>query len=107
MHKLNSIAITLFIALMVVACGGGGGGNGDTSAAPTTATPAPAPETASIGERAGPGFSADEIIPAIERLVLGYLDIRENDDETFLAAYRRLGADPFKAILYPLTEKAA
>ncbi|MEO0359421.1 MAG: nitrite/sulfite reductase, partial [Pseudomonadota bacterium] len=33
-------------------------------------------ETATIGERAGPGFSADDIIPAIERLVLGYLDLR-------------------------------
>ncbi len=64
-------------------------------------------ETASVGERAGPGFSADDIIPAIERLVLGYLDLREDADETFLQAYRRLGADPFKAILYPDQQKAA
>ncbi|MBB5721774.1 sulfite reductase (NADPH) hemoprotein beta-component [Loktanella ponticola] len=62
-------------------------------------------ENAAIGERAGPGFSADEIIPAIERLVLGYLDIRRDADETFIQAYRRLGAQPFKNILYP--EKAA
>jgi len=61
-------------------------------------------EDAAIGERAGPGFSADEIIPAIERLVLGYLDIRDSADETFLQTYRRLGMEPFKAILYP--EKA-
>ncbi len=33
-------------------------------------------ETATIGERAGPGFSADEIVPAIERLIGAYLDIR-------------------------------
>ncbi|MEL6595925.1 MAG: nitrite/sulfite reductase [Pseudomonadota bacterium] len=58
-------------------------------------------ENAAIGERAGPGFSADEIIPAIERLVLGYLDLRDSADETFLQAYRRLGAAPFKAVLYP------
>ncbi|WP_224823474.1 nitrite/sulfite reductase [Cognatishimia sp. MH4019] len=58
-------------------------------------------EDAAIGERAGPGFSADEIIPAIERLVLGYLDLRDSADETFLQAYRRLGAAPFKAVLYP------
>ncbi|WP_323763467.1 nitrite/sulfite reductase [Marinovum sp.] len=65
-------------------------------------------ETASIGTRAGPGFSADEIIPAIERLVVGYLDLRESRDETFLEAYRRLGAEPFKALLYPQArEKAA
>ncbi|MEL6509957.1 MAG: nitrite/sulfite reductase [Pseudomonadota bacterium] len=58
-------------------------------------------EDAAIGERAGPGFSADDIIPAIERLVLGYLDLRDSADETFLQAYRRLGAAPFKAVLYP------
>ena len=57
--------------------------------------------TAAIGERAGPGFSADEIVPAVERLVLGYMKLRDNDEETFLQAYRRLGMEPFKAILYP------
>tara|TARA_R110002051_G_scaffold30487_3_gene70542 strand:+ start:3165 stop:4835 length:1671 start_codon:yes stop_codon:yes gene_type:complete len=61
-------------------------------------------ETTTIGERAGPGFGADDIVPAIERLVLGYLDLRMSDDETFLQTYRRLGAAPFKSILYP--EKA-
>ncbi|WP_432254604.1 nitrite/sulfite reductase [Limimaricola sp. AA108-03] len=61
-------------------------------------------ETASIGERAGPGFSAEEIVPAIERLVLGYLDLRSGPEETFLAAYRRLGPAPFKAVLYPEQE---
>ena len=62
-------------------------------------------ETTTIGERAGPGFGAEDIVPAIERLLLGYLNLRETADETFLQAYRRLGADPFIAILYP--EKAA
>ncbi|MDJ1016857.1 MAG: nitrite/sulfite reductase [Paracoccaceae bacterium] len=65
-----------------------------------------ATETAAIGERAGPGFSADEIIPAIERLIHAYLDLRVSEEETFLAAYRRLGAEPFKAALYPDKEKA-
>lgn len=64
-------------------------------------------QDAAIGERAGPGFSADDIVPAIERLVLGYLDLRQDADETFLHTYRRLGAAPFKAILYPETAKAA
>jgi len=58
-------------------------------------------ETASIGERAGPGFSADDIIPAIQRLVMGYLDLRNDPAETFLQTYRRLGLAPFKAVLYP------
>ena len=60
-----------------------------------------ATETAAIGERAGPGFSADEIVPAIERLVGAYLDIRNGESEPFLETYRRLGAAPFKAALYP------
>ena len=58
-------------------------------------------EDAAIGERAGPGFSADGIIPAIERLVMGYLDLRAEPSETFLQTYRRLGLAPFKAVLYP------
>jgi len=61
-------------------------------------------ETAAIGERAGPGFSADEIIPAIERLVKGYINIRETPDETFIETFRRVGMGPFKDVLYP--EKA-
>ncbi|MDI3334948.1 nitrite/sulfite reductase [Defluviimonas aestuarii] len=54
-----------------------------------------------IGERAGPGFAYDEIVPAIERLLRAYLEVREDATETFLEAYRRLGAEPFKAALYP------
>ncbi|PSL20446.1 nitrite/sulfite reductase [Shimia abyssi] len=56
---------------------------------------------AAIGQRAGPGFAYDEIVPAIERLVLGYLELRTDASETFLAAYKRLGMAPFKAYLYP------
>jgi sulfite reductase (NADPH) hemoprotein beta-component len=58
-------------------------------------------ETAAIGERAGPGFSAEEIVPAIERLVHAYLDLRSSKVESFLQTYRRLGIGPFKAALYP------
>jgi sulfite reductase (NADPH) hemoprotein beta-component len=58
-------------------------------------------QDATLGERAGPGFSADEIIPAVERLVRGYLDLRSEPSETFLQTYRRLGLSPFKAALYP------
>jgi sulfite reductase (NADPH) hemoprotein beta-component len=59
-----------------------------------------------IGERAGPGFAYDEIVDAIERIVRAYLDLREDASETFLDAYRRVGAEPFKAALYPQEEKA-
>ena len=58
-------------------------------------------ETAALGARTGRGFAADEVIPAIERLVYAYLDLRTDRSETFLETYRRLGADPFKAALYP------
>ncbi len=60
-----------------------------------------ATETTAIGKRIGPGFPYDEILPAIERLVLGYLDLRCDARETFIQTYRRLGAAPFKAVLYP------
>ena len=62
---------------------------------------------AQIGTRAGPGFGADEIVPAIERLVLGYLELRSDAHETFLQSYQRLGAAPFKIVLYPAQQKAA
>jgi len=58
-------------------------------------------ETAAVGERAGPGFAYDEIVPAIERLITAYLDLRNDPDERFIDAYRRLGLAPFKAALYP------
>lgn len=61
-------------------------------------------ETATIGERAGPGFSAEELVPAIERVIEAYLEQRSEPGETFLAAYRRLGVEPFKAALYPAQE---
>jgi len=38
--------------------------------------------------------------------VTGYLDLRTDADETFLQAYRRLGMEPFKTILYPAQDKA-
>ena len=62
---------------------------------------------APAGERLGPGFAYDEIVPAVERLIAAYLDVRLNDDETFLAAYRRLGPAPFKAAVYPEAQSSA
>ncbi len=64
-------------------------------------------ETLAIGERAGPGMSAEEVGPAIERLVDAYLDMREGEDERFIDTFRRLGADPFKAAIYPENNRAA
>lgn len=53
-----------------------------------------------LGGRMGPGFSYEEIVPAIERILLCYLALRESREESFLEAVRRLGLAPFKAALY-------
>lgn len=58
-------------------------------------------EAATIGERAGPGFSADALIAALERLLRTYLTLRVGADEPFITTYRRVGLNPFKAALYP------
>ncbi|WP_112321113.1 nitrite/sulfite reductase [Oceanibium sediminis] len=63
-------------------------------------------ETTTIGTRTGPGFAYDEIVPAVQRLIEAYLDIRETAEETFLQTYRRVGLDPFKAALYEAEDAA-
>ncbi|EKE45084.1 hypothetical protein OCGS_0779 [Oceaniovalibus guishaninsula JLT2003] len=62
-------------------------------------------ETMALGDRTGPGFAYDEVVPAVERLILAYLELRRTRDETFLDVYRRLGMAPFKAAIYQ-TERA-
>ena len=57
-------------------------------------------ETASIGEIVGRGFGTDGIVDAVEKVVDTYLGLRQSPDETFLAAYRRVGDAPFKEALY-------
>jgi sulfite reductase (NADPH) hemoprotein beta-component len=59
-----------------------------------------ATETAVIGEKTGPGFAYDEIVPAIERILRAYLSLRLHAEESFLDTYRRLGVAPFKTALY-------
>ena len=59
---------------------------------------------AAIGKPIGPGFSASTIVPAIERLILGYIELRIDADEPFLACFQRLGPKPFKSVLYPRKE---
>ncbi len=66
-----------------------------------------ATENCAIGERVGPGIAAEEVGPAIERLVDAYLGLRGHADEPFIETYRRLGAAPFKAALYATRKEAA
>ncbi|MDP2358336.1 MAG: nitrite/sulfite reductase [Beijerinckiaceae bacterium] len=57
-------------------------------------------ETCSLGTLTGPGFSSEEIVDAIERIVDRYLLVREEASEDFLTVYRRIGMGPFKDALY-------
>ena len=59
-----------------------------------------ATEDARIGARMGPGFAYDQIVPAIERLLLAHLDLRLEPAERFAQTVQRLGLEPFKAALY-------
>ncbi len=63
-------------------------------------------ENAAIGDRMGPGFGAEELIPALDRLIDAYLENRETPNERFIDAYRRVGSAPFKSALYPQREHA-
>ena len=59
-----------------------------------------ATENAAIGKILGPGFEADKVPDAVERLVDAYIERRESPEEPFIDAYRRLGDAPFKEALY-------
>jgi sulfite reductase (NADPH) hemoprotein beta-component len=47
-------------------------------------------EKAAIGDKVGPGFAYDQVVPAIERLLRAYLELRVSREETFIDAFRRL-----------------
>lgn len=59
-----------------------------------------ATENARIGERMGPGFAYDQIVPAIERLLLAYLELRAEPAESFEQTVQRIGLTPFRTALY-------
>jgi sulfite reductase (NADPH) hemoprotein beta-component len=61
----------------------------------------------SIGEIVGRGFEPEKITDAIETVVDTYLGLRSSPEETFIQAYRRVGAQPFKTALYGESAKAA
>lgn len=58
-----------------------------------------ADEDAALGKIIGPSFAYDEVVDAVEKVIEAYLEHRQ-EGEPFLAAYRRLGAEPFKRALY-------
>ena len=62
---------------------------------------------ATLGDRTGPAIARADIAGAVEKLIEVYLEQREDDEESFLAAYRRIGMAPFKRKLYGGAEVAA
>lgn len=66
-----------------------------------------ATENAAVGKIMGPGFEAEAVPDAIERLVDAYIGLRQSPSEPFIAAVRRLGEAPFKEALYGASERAA
>ncbi|GHA84005.1 sulfite reductase [Algimonas arctica] len=61
-----------------------------------------ATHTAAIGDKMGAGFSQDELVDGIERIVDFYMGERSGS-ERFLDTYRRLGTAAFKEALYAST----
>ncbi|MBO0741423.1 MAG: nitrite/sulfite reductase [Hyphomicrobiaceae bacterium] len=60
-------------------------------------------EDAALATIAGPGFGPDGIVDAVTKVVDTYLWLRADANESFLAAYERLGPAPFKEALYAAT----
>ena len=56
-------------------------------------------DNASIGTILGPGFAGEDVPDAIEKILNTYVKLRQPGEE-FLAAYRRVGPQPFKDALY-------
>lgn len=59
-----------------------------------------ATEHASVGNILGRGVTGDRVPDALEKLLDVYMAKRENADEPFIDAFRRLGEAPFKEALY-------
>ncbi len=61
-----------------------------------------ASEDATLGKILGRGFSANEVVDVVDKIIDTYLELRE-DGEEFIETYRRLGQDPFKERVYGTT----
>jgi len=59
-----------------------------------------ASETPALGKVLGRALAPSEVVGGVERVVSTYLKLRQDEEESFLAALSRLGPDPFKEALY-------
>ena len=64
-------------------------------------------QSAFLGERTGPGFSAEQLLVAIDTILTVYIQGRSTSNESFIQFYRRVGLMPFKTALYPEQFKQA
>ena len=55
---------------------------------------------ASIGKILGPSFSQEAMPEVIAKILSTYLTLRNDEEETFLDTYRRVGIEPFKERVY-------
>jgi len=58
-----------------------------------------AAEDAALGKILGRGFSAEEVVDVVEKIVDTYLE-RRAPGESFIETYRRVGQEPFKERVY-------
>jgi sulfite reductase (NADPH) hemoprotein beta-component len=54
----------------------------------------------------GRGFSFEELMPALDRLIDTYLAMRIDPSEAFVSAVERLGTIPFQEALYAIDKPA-
>ena len=61
---------------------------------------------ARLGDKMGPGFSEDDLMLALDRMLDTFLALRLSSSETFAAAVERVGTEPFRAALYEVRDAA-
>lgn len=59
-----------------------------------------ADEKAAIGQIIGPGLKAEDVPPALKRMVERYRSLRTSQDEYFIDVVERMGLEPFKEAAY-------
>jgi sulfite reductase (NADPH) hemoprotein beta-component len=61
---------------------------------------------AKLGDKMGPGFSEDDLVLALDRMLDTFLALRLSSSETFAATVERVGTEPFRAALYEMRDAA-
>ena len=61
---------------------------------------------AKLGDKMGPGFSEDDLLLAIDRMLDTFLVLRLSSSETFATTVERVGTEPFRAAMYEVRNAA-